>query len=220
MRNVLLIVSLLTPLLAAAADVSGDWNIHLIRFGEDFASARVVLKMEGAKVTGTLNELKITGTAEGDQVHLTATRPNGKEWGKLDGHLQGNEMAGTAKQGEEEFTWKAKRIETAKAEPRTHEFQPTAFHRVFSGAIPPVLHINPGDTIKTKTVDAGGKDAGGVRRSMGGNPETGPFYVEGAIPGDTLAIKFHRIRLNRDSAESGDRVVPSAVDASYYRDAK
>jgi acetamidase/formamidase len=28
-----------------------------------------------------------------------------------------------------------------------------------------------------------GRDAG-VRRSMGGNPETGPFYVEGAMPGD------------------------------------
>ena len=42
---------------------------------------------------------------------------------------------------------------------------------------------------------------------MGGNPETGPFYVEGAMPGDTLANKFHRIRLNRDSAASGNRIV-------------
>ena len=58
------------------------------------------------------------------------------------------------------------------------------------------MHINSGDTIKTWTVDAGGRDPKGVRRSMGGNPETGPFYVEGAMPGDTLAIKFQRIRLN------------------------
>ena len=55
---------------------------------------------------------------------------------------------------------------------------------------------------------------------MGGNPETGPFFVEGAMPGDTLAIKFHRIRLNRDSAGSGDRIVPSAVQPGYYRNAK
>jgi hypothetical protein len=41
--------------------------------------------------------------------------------------------------------------------------------------------------------------------------------VEGAMPGDTLAIKFHRIRLNRDSAGGGDRIVPSAVQADYYR---
>jgi amidase len=55
---------------------------------------------------------------------------------------------------------------------------------------------------------------------MGGNPETGPFYIEGAIPGDTLAIKINRLRLNRNSAGSGDRIVPGAVQPGYYRDAK
>ena len=55
---------------------------------------------------------------------------------------------------------------------------------------------------------------------MGGNPETGPFYVEGAMPGDTLANKFHRIRLNRDSADSGNRIVSGELQAGYYRDAK
>jgi acetamidase/formamidase len=82
------------------------------------------------------------------------------------------------------------------------------------------MHINPGDTIRTTTVDAGGTDAKGVRRSLGGNPETGPFYVEGAMPGDTLSVKFHRIRLNRGSAASGDRIVPSALTPGYYRNAK
>jgi acetamidase/formamidase len=82
------------------------------------------------------------------------------------------------------------------------------------------MRINPGDTIRTTTVDAGGRDAKGVRRSMGGNPETGPFYVEGAMPGDTLSVKFHRIRLNRDSAGSGDRIVASALTPGYHRDAK
>ncbi|PYU86989.1 MAG: acetamidase, partial [Acidobacteria bacterium] len=69
-------------------------------------------------------------------------------------------------------------------------------------------------------VDAGGRDARNTRRSNGGNPETGPFYVEGAMPGDTLVIKFNRIRLNRDSAASGDRMAPDALDAGYIRDAK
>jgi acetamidase/formamidase len=40
------------------------------------------------------------------------------------------------------------------------------------------------------------------------------------MPGDTLAVKFNRIRLNRDSAGSGDRIVPSAVQPGYFRDAK
>jgi acetamidase/formamidase len=130
------------------------------------------------------------------------------------------QITGTVKQGEDQFAWKARRAKIGAAPPKTHVFEPTTFHRVFSGAIPPALHINPGDTIRTTTVDAGGRDAKEVRRSMGGNPETGPFFVEGAMPGDTLAIKFHRIRLNRNSAGSGGRIVPSAVQAGYYRDAK
>ena len=208
------------PVLASAADVAGSWNLHLVRFGEEFAAARVELKSEGTKVTGTLNELKLEGTSEGDRLHLTATRPDGKEFGTLDGRVQGDEIAGTVKQGKDEFEWKARREKTIAAAPRTHTFEPTKFHRAFSGAIEPALHIHPGDTIRTTTVDAGGTDATGTRRSMGGNPETGPFYVDGAMPGDTLAIKFHLIRLNRDSAGSGGRIVPSAVQPGYFRNAK
>lgn len=203
-----------------AGDVAGQWNLKLVRFGEEFAAARVELKADGSNLTGTLNELKLAGSADGDRVHITATRPDGKEWGKFEGTVQGDEINGTVKQGEEEFAWKARRAQTISAAPKTHTFEPAKFHRVFSGGIAPVLHINPGDTIKTTTVDAGGRDAKGVRQSMGGNPETGPFYVEGAMPGDTLAVKFHRIRLNRDSAGSGDRIVPTALQAGYFRNAK
>lgn len=49
-------------------------------------------------------------------------------------------------------------------------------------------------------VDAGGTDEKGVTRVLGGNPETGPFYVETAMPGDTLAVHLTRLRLNRDWA--------------------
>jgi amidase len=218
MKSAMLLVSLVCS--AFAADVNGNWNFHLVRFGEEFAAARVNLKTDGTKVTGALNELKIEGASEADQIRLTLTRPNGDEWGKLEGRVQGDEMSGTVKQGKDEFNWKARRERENAAAPKTHVFEPTAFHRVFSGAIPPVLHIHPGDTIKTTTVDAGGTDGKGVRRSMGGNPETGPFFVEGAMPGDTLAIHFNRIRLNRDSAGSGDRIVPSAVQPGYFRNAK
>jgi acetamidase/formamidase len=211
---------LFLPVFAWSADVTGRWNLHLVRFGEEFAAARVELKTEGSKLTGTLNELKLEGTVDGDRLHITATRPDGKEWGKFEGRVQGDAIDGTVKQPEDEFAWKARREKDVSAGPKTHVFEPAAFHRVFSGAIVPVLHINPGDTIKTNTVDAGGRDAKGVRRSMGGNPETGPFFVEGAMPGDTLAIKFQRIRLNRDSAGSGDRIVPGAVQPNYYRNAK
>lgn len=208
------------PVLAAAADLTGSWNIKLVRFGEEFGTARVELKSEGTKVTGTLNELKLEGTSNADQLSITAIRPDGSPWAKLDGKVQGDDIAGTVKQGADEFAWKARRVVVTAAAPRTHTFEPTVFHRVFSGAIAAAARIHPGDTVRTTTVDAGGFDAKGTRRSMGGNPETGPFYIEGAMPGDTLSIKFHRIRLNRDSARSGDRIVPSAVTANYHRNAK
>ena len=208
------------PCFAFAADVTGHWNLHLVRFGEEFAAARVELKAEGSKVTGTLNELKLNGDLQGDRLQLTAVRPNGSEWGKLEGRLQGDTIAGAVRQGDDEFEWKARRAAEAAGTPKKHVFEPTVFHRQFSGSIAPVLHINAGDTIETTTVDAGGRDGKGTRRSMGGNPETGPFFVEGAMPGDTLAVKFLRIRLNRDSAGSGDRIVPSAVQPGYYRDSK
>ena len=210
----------LLPFLVSAADIGGQWNSHLVVFGEDSGAARIELNAQGANVTGTLNELKLKGTFENDQIRLTATRPDGKEWGKFAGRLQGDDINGTVKRGGDELAWKAHRAREVAQAPATHTFEPTHFHRLFSGAIAPVMHIHPGDTIKTTTVDAGGQDAHGKRRSMGGNPETGPFFIEGAIPGDTLAIKVNRLRLNRDSAESGDRIVPSAVDARYYRDAK
>src|SRR5437764_6617484 len=82
------------------------------------------------------------------------------------------------------------------------------------------MHMFPGDTVRTWTVDAGGTDSKGERRSQGGNPETGPFYIEGAMPGDTLVVKLNRVRLNRDSAASGDRIIPTALNAAYIQRTK
>ena len=215
-----LLVMLCLPVLASAADIAGQWNLHLVRLGEETGTARVELKSEGGKITGTLNELKLSGTLEGEHLRLTAVRPNGDDWGKLDGVVNGDSMSGSVKRGDDEFSWNARRAPVMSSEPKTHVFEPAKFERQFSGTIPPVLHIHPGDTIKTSTVDAGGRDAKGTPRVLGGNPETGPFYVEGALPGDTLAMKFLRIRLNRDPAGIGNRIVAGAVEPYYYRDAK
>ncbi len=61
---------------------------------------------------------------------------------------------------------------------------------------------------------AGSTDASGVKRVLGGNPETGPFYVEGAMPGDTLVVHLDRVRLNRDWAISDDGIVPRGLDGN------
>ena len=101
------------------------------------------------------------------------------------------------------------------APPRRHDFTPTTFYRQFSALNAPVLHVQPGDTVHTTTVDAGGTDEKGIRRVLGGNPETGPFYIETAAPGDTLAVHLNRVRLNRDWAVSDNDLVPRAVDTEW-----
>jgi len=50
---------------------------------------------------------------------------------------------------------------------------------------------------------------------LGGNPQTGPFYVETAMPGDVLVIHLDRIRLNRDWAISDDGIVGRALDPEF-----
>lgn len=208
------------PLLAAPADFAGSWRLNVIRFGEETAPARVELKVDGEKVTGTLNELKVEGTVQGDNLKLTATRPNGDQFGVFEGRLVGSDVKGTGRANNETLDWIMRRVVTTTPPPQTRTLEPTAFHRLFSGTIPPALRINPGDTVRTTTVDAGGNDAKGTRRSLGGNPETGPFYIETAMPGDTLVVKLNRVRLNRDSAFSGNRVIPDALTSGYASNAK
>src|SRR5712691_4623976 len=61
------------------------------------------------------------------------------------------------------------------------------------GSAATVAHVKPGDVIETNTLDAFGNvlKKPGDKMSMvkGDNPLTGPFYVDGAQPGDTLAVK-------------------------------
>ncbi|OJU11676.1 MAG: hypothetical protein BGN85_05595 [Alphaproteobacteria bacterium 64-11] len=97
------------------------------------------------------------------------------------------------------------------------DFAPTRFHNVYSPAIAPVLHIQPGDTVHTRTLDSRGYDRDGTPRAPRGNPLTGPFYIEGAMPGDTLVVHLDRVRTNRDSAYQSNLIASSALEAGYLR---
>ena len=99
----------------------------------------------------------------------------------------------------------------------THEFTPDHYHRAM-GSYEPVLRIADGDTVRTTTVCAAGLDAASNRITPAGNPMTGPFYIEGAGPGDTLAVKLDRIRPNRRFGHSGDVVAPNVVDPEFVRE--
>lgn len=92
-------------------------------------------------------------------------------------------------------------------------FTPDYYHLTY-GPHEPATLVKPGDTITASTVDAAGVDAGGRRvpqrllkqgpgeRRRASNPLVGPIFVEGARPGDALAVTVRRIRLTRDWAWS------------------
>jgi amidase len=70
------------------------------------------------------------------------------------------------------------------------------------GAAEPVARLKSGDVLETNTVDAFGnaiqKPGDTLNLVKGDNPLTGPFYVEGAQPGDTLAVKILDLQVDGD----------------------
>jgi amidase len=216
----ILAVLLLVPTTFAQSDVSGNWELA-IKWLNDTTYARISLKVTGDKLSGTYNQATLEGTIKGSDLEFSVIRPNGQNFPQFKGRITGTELTGTGlRNATQATTWTAKRAATPPGQPRVLDFEPKEFHRVFSDAIPPALHIFPKDTVRTSTVDAGGVDSKGVTRSLGGNPETGPFFVEGAFPGDTLVVKLTKVRLNRDSAVSGSQIVGSALNPAYVAGTK
>jgi acetamidase/formamidase len=93
----------------------------------------------------------------------------------------------------------------------THHFTPNHYHTAI-GWHEPVLRIADGDTVITSSVDAMGKDASDIQVTERGNPMTGPFYIEGAEPGDTLALRLDRITPNRAIGYASTVVAANVVD--------
>ena len=75
------------------------------------------------------------------------------------------------------------------------------------GGVDPVMKVKPGDVLEVWTDDCFGGLVESVddlpsKKITAFNPQTGPFYVEGAEPGDTLALHFVSIEPSRDWAVS------------------
>jgi acetamidase/formamidase len=219
-RSLLAVVVLLAPAtLFAQSDLSGDWQVTAHQLGST-RYGLLRLQQTGEKVTGTIFgltiECQLQSTVCAGPIRVGNDPPNGT----IRLTIKGAEIQAEGSDEDGPFDFVARRPAAASGPPRTHQFTPTKFYNYFSSTFEPVLHVSPGDTIETWSVDAGGVDASGKHRSPGGNPLTGPFFVDGAWPGDTLVVKLNRVRLTRDSAVSGDRIVPSALAAGYFRDLK
>jgi len=90
------------------------------------------------------------------------------------------------------------------------------------GGVKPVRTIRPGDVLEVWTEDcyAGNvKSAGDLVSQVCEfpflNPQSGPFHVEGAHPGDTLAVHFISIQPSRDYASSTTVPLFGALTSSH-----
>jgi amidase len=92
-----------------------------------------------------------------------------------------------------------------------HRFEPTQFHNAI-GAGEPVLTIADGDSVIAATVDARGFDRHDRQVGSPPNPMTGPFFVAGAQPGDTLAVRIDRMTTNRETGWTCTPLAPNVVD--------
>jgi amidase len=207
------------PTNSAEGAVTGRWVVDTDFFGSTIYFG-MLLEQQGEKLSGNFDGDKLEGNVRGARIHFLAKDEHGGteeengtiSGGTITGSVVFTNSSDTAHAETHSFT--AKRVATRReGAPKRHEFTPTLFYRRFSAENKPVLTIAPGDTIHTTTVDAGGTDDKGVTRVLGGNPETGPFYVETAAPGDTLAVHIVKLRLNRDWAISDDGIVARALDS-------
>jgi acetamidase/formamidase len=198
---------------AHAAEVEGTWALYAMDRGEITDATRLELSVNGNAVTGKGRDFTVTGSMKGDDLTLTALRANGQPLGVFEIHLTGANATGTMKRGENISQFTLHRL-PPRATPRTITFEPKTYHRLF-GPAEPALRINAGDTVRTTTLDSGGVDGSGKAQALSGNPQTGPIYVDGAIPGDTLSVTINRIRLNRPTAHSGAMIEDAALTTEY-----
>jgi acetamidase/formamidase len=115
-------------------------------------------------------------------------------------------------------------IQRLAEEARIVSFVPTEDQFAWTfGGVAPVLHVKPGQVLKLWSEDA---FAGRIRTVEDLpsrvleypfiNPQTGPFYVEGAEPGDTLAI--HLIDMEAASTQAASTTIPlfGSLTATVY----
>ncbi|HEX4758467.1 MAG TPA: acetamidase/formamidase family protein [Terracidiphilus sp.] len=225
--------------ICAAANLSGNW-VATIATSRAPEYARVSLHEENGNLTGSWGELKLTGTVAGEALQLNLRDSSDQPGGRLTGTVSGDSIRGTGSisapfrpgaamegmarsfrgsggGGPIEFT--LTRAVVAPDAPRDIHFEPTDLIGYYSAANKPALHIFPGDVVHTWTADAGGVDAKGVQH-RGGDSNIGPFYVEGALPGDTLVVHLLKVRTNRATARQGHRLNANAVTTAYLLGAK
>jgi amidase len=84
----------------------------------------------------------------------------------------------------------------------------------------PVARLKSGDILDTNTLDCFGnairKPGDTLALAKGDNPLTGPFFIEGAQPGDTLAVKILDLQIDSDQGIGAFAPGFGAINATNY----
>lgn len=219
-----------SPLIARAKDAGGEWIGQFVGpFDSEYTAQyhHVILSLSGTGLTGVWGPYKLSGTLAGSKLNISLIDAAGNAAGTLAGSGAEDTFSGTGSvvpnrrgpggmaQPPDDVHWKLTRAASAPAMPKTYDYDPKVFYGTYSASEPPALHIFPGDTVNTRTIDAAGRDVNATRHGTGGDANTGPFYIEGALPGDTLVVKLIKLRPNKPTARQGSRFNQHAVTQAY-----
>lgn len=91
---------------------------------------------------------------------------------------------------------------------KEHIIKPKFYNYLFSPNLAPVAKVDPGDVVHIYTDDAFASQiqsesdipSQACANTDFFNPQTGPIYINGAEPGDTLVVNFIDIEFTRDHA--------------------
>ncbi len=88
------------------------------------------------------------------------------------------------------------------------------------GVAPPVARIKPGGILEANSLDCFGnvlqKPGDALSLVKGDNPLTGPFYIEGAEPGDTLVIRILDLQVDSRQGVGAFSTGFGAVNNTHY----
>ena len=86
--------------------------------------------------------------------------------------------------------------------------------------VPPVARLKSGQVLEVNTLDAFGnaiqKPGDSLNLVKGDNPLSGPFFIEGAEPGDTLAVKILDLQVDGDQGVGAIAPGFGAINTTNY----
>ena len=101
-----------------------------------------------------------------------------------------------------------------------YQVKPGELKYTFAASYAPVARLKSGNILETNTVDCFGnaikKPGDTLSMAPGDNPLTGPFYIEGAEPGDTLAVKILDLQVDGDQGVGALAPGFGAINTTNY----